>query len=455
MVFSFVSARLLQSELYGEIHYYLSIITLLSALMVFGIDNYLIKTLQFSNSKKEEMGKAYIFITIIGMAILPFYFRIASSYLDRLHGNNNLIFILFIISWVGALCSATYAFFQAINKYQIKILFSGVIPHILFLLVLLIHYLTDTIDIFTSFYLLYYLLFYGAIGIPLMICLFKLPKLLYDFNSLKSIFFMAMAWILYNLTNPIASIIIGETYESFKIVGIFSISNQLLSVSGLATSVISSISLPVYAKIAKTKNMNSLYNYYQSFVRITMYISIPFYSAFIVESENLLNWFGSSYTGHNLILILLTISMIIENITGPCGNVLLMGGLEKQNFIASIFKFLSFLFIVAVLIKFTPYAAPIAAIVSALISNVIKLWHANKFVGKNLFGKNIILVFIVLSIISCTAFFGLSFISNKIIWTATNIIVGMSLIICFIRFTPFKQDVKFFTKGKEELSNNV
>ena len=372
-IFSILAAKFLGSNLYGQIQYYVSIVSFLSVFMLFGTDNYVIKNAQFEKKEQELASKSTLFVFLLSSLVLPIYFRIASSMLVKLNGDSILITIIFIFALLLTLSTLGCSFLQAKNKYQRKMLFSSFIPHAGLLILLLIHYLTNTMDKFASLYLIYYGIFYGTYGVYFLIKnLFPLSSFFKSYQ-LKSILFFGLTWIFYNLTTPISNIIIGEKYETFGIVGIFSLSSQLLTISGLATGVISQISNTTFAKLSKENDVNKIFANYERITRITIYISIPFYAAFIAEAGNIMSFFGDSYTGYNLILILLTISSLIECITGPCGSLLLMNGKEKENFFASFARFFIFLLLLFILINYTPYAAPISMIVSTTVANLLKL----------------------------------------------------------------------------------
>ena len=448
-IFSILAAKFLGSNQYGQIQYYVSIVSFLSVFMLFGTDNYVIKNAQFEKNKQDLASKSTLFVFLLSSLVLPIYFRIANSMLTKLNGNTFLITIIFVFALLLTLSTLGCSFLQAKNKYQTKLLFSSFIPHAGLLILLLVHYVTNTMDKFASFYLVYYGVLYGAYGVFFFIKNFFPISSFFKLDQLKSILFFGLTWIFYNLTTPISNIIIGEKYETFGIVGIFSLSSQLLTISGLATGIISQISNTTFAKLSKEKDVNKIFANYERITRITIYISIPFYAAFIAEADNIMNFFGDSYTGYNLILILLTISSLIECITGPCGSLLLMNGKEKENFFASFARCFVFLLLLFTLINYTIYAAPISMIISTTIANLLKLIFLYRYYHKNFFSRKIYLVVLVLFVVSFGIFFGLSFIKNPIIWAIVNGIVGISIIFGAIVLTPFKDDKKYFTKGKE------
>ncbi len=451
MIFSVLAARFLEAERYGEIHYYISIISLLSTLMLFGIDQYIIKNIQFCEDKKTFIGKAYILLFLIGSFVLPIYFKIGTELLTKLNGDTTLVLVIFFLSLLLCITNIIYAFFQGINHYERKLLFSSLLPHLLFLITLLIHYFTNTLDTFMDLYLLYYAIYYGGFGLIFFFKYFRLKasSLMFSRSELISILFIGLSYVLYNIQSPISNIIIGESYETFGVSGIYSISSQILTVAGLASGVASSISQTTISKLANEDNVEKIVSFYESYTRIAIYIAAPFYIAFIVEAQNLMAFFGESYLGHNAIIVLLSISSLINQVTGPCGTLLLLGGQEKRNFIASIVTLCTFLLIVAVLINYTIYAAPIASVISGIVGNGLKLFFLHKRYKRFFMSWRIVVPFIVICLICSGAFFLVSLISNTIIWLIVNCVVGLGIIIGCIALTPFKQDKKFFTRNKE------
>ncbi len=418
--------------------------------MIFGSDNFLIKNLQFTDNENNLSSKVFTFSSLLSFIILPIYFIIAYFLLTRLEKDIWLIFLVFIIAFFNMLSGIAGAIFQAKSKYEIKVIFSSFCPHLLFLIAFLIHLASNSLDIFVNLYLYYYLAFYGIFGLVVLILFFRPKSLFLTKQQIKSIILFGLTYALYTVTTPIANILIGEKYSDFGIVGIFSISTKILTISAIATGVLSNISNTVYAKLSKEQDNEKLFNYYQTFTRLTIYLAVPFYMAFIFEAHNILAFFGDSYLGNDCILILLTISSLIETITGPCGSVLLMGGKEKENLIASIVRFGVYIALIAILINFTVLAAPIASIVSCVISNFLKLFFLYRYQKRIYISKSIIFTFLIVGIISAGCFFGLSFITIKSLWLVLNCVVGLGLIIGFILLTPYKSDKKFFINNKEK-----
>ena len=131
-----------------------------------------------------------------------------------------------------------------------------------------------------------------------------------------------------------------------------------------------------------------------------------------------------------------------------------MGGKERENLYTAIAKFVVYIGLLAILINYTVYAAPIAAIAGTFVANVLKLFFLWKMEGRNYFNLKLILPWIALCAICFACFYPISFISNVYIWAVVNCVVGLGLILTFLFLTPFKADRKFLFRSKEELLND-
>lgn len=454
-LFSFLTARYLGSEKFGQINYYISIANILTTFITFGLDNYIIKNIQFYGDKRAILSKVISFRFLPMMLTLPIYFLIAYFLLTSFNQDAYIIIIVFVLAILLSTIGILKGFFTGQSKNQLSTLLSGILPHIVMIIVFCCHLVTNTLDIFLEYYIIYYAISFAIIVIPFL-CIFlrhyKLSSILFTKSELLTILMFFLTWVCYNMTNSISNVVIGETYEIFGVVGIFSISNQVIKVAGLANGIIVNISYPVFSKLTKEDQKELLFKYYETVTRINIYISVPFYIAFSLEAQQLLRFFGESYTGYNLILILLSVSALVECVTGPSGSILLMGGKEKENLTCSAIKFAVYIILLVVLIKYTVYAAPIASLAGTFLANIAKLLFLMKFQKRWFFGTHIIIPCLFTAAISSAAFYGLTFVDNQILWAILNCVVGLSLIIMFILFSPYKKDKYFFKNNKNELA---
>lgn len=448
-IFSFIVARQLESTKYGELQYYLSIISLLQVFMTFGSDTYLIKNLQFAKEKKGETTKIFIFSLIMSAITLPIYFVIAFFLLDKLEKNLVIIFCIYTASLLVNFATIICAIFVSKSKNYLSVFISGIFPHIVLLTLFLIHYFTNTLNLFLDWYLYYYISIYAIISIPFFIYNLKVIKFVLDKKTFITLMIFFLTTLTYSTTTPIANIFIGETYDKFNVVGIFSISAQCIKVARLSTGIITNMSKSSFAKLALDNDFQKLKKFYQSITRLCICISVPFFIAFIVESNKVLTFFGETYGGYGLILILLSVNAIIEEVTGPTGSILLMSGMEKENFFISVGKFILYILLLMILINFTIFAAPIAAIIASLFSNIAKIFIIFKQFHSLFFDKKVYLFLLAIALISALSFFGLNFIENKILWVISNCIVGLVLILGTIFLSPFKKDKEFLFMDKE------
>ena len=450
-LFSFLAARFLESDGYGEVQYYLSVASLCSVFIVFGSDNFVIKRIQFEDDKKAAMARMYVFLLATSVLTLPIYFVVAYFGLNQLGRDLGVIFLIFVLAVMMSFMSLLNGFFTGISKNQIRTVLSGIIPHLGMIVFFAIHYLTDTLDLFIQLYIVYSAAFSLFTIIPFVATHVGKTSLRFTKSEIIQLATFALIWVCYNTTTPIANVIIGEAYEKFNVVGIFAISSQLLTVASLANGIIINISYPVFSKYAKEGDHEKLFKFYQTVTRVNMSISVPFYIAFVCEAANLYRFFGESYSGYDLILILLSCNAMVECVTGPCGSVLLMGGKEKENLICSVVKFVFYVGLIAVIINFTVYAAPIAALVSTFFANALKLFFVGRAEHRNFFNLKLIIPLVVIAAICAACFYPISFVTNQIVWAIVNCVVGLGLICAFLFLTPFKADRKFLFRDKSTL----
>ena len=449
-VFSFLAARTLQADGYGEIQYYLSVSGLVALPITFGANNFVIKNVQFATDRKLFLSKIYVLLLLTSTITLPLYFMVAYFLLGRLHQDVLLIFIIFIMAEASSFSSIVVAALTGLNKNEIGTLLSSILPRVVFLTAFVIHYFTNSLDTFITMYMYYYIGLNVLVSVGYIVKNFKLKggEKLFTKSELMTMLAFFLTWVCYNATTPIANVIIGEKYQEFGVVGIYSVSAEILSVAAIVPNIVISISYPVFSKLTKEKKADAIQKYFETATRIMSYFGIPFFVAFAFEAHQLLSLFGDSYLGYEWILAFLSISSVIECSTGPTGSILLMGGKEKENLFASIIRFVVFIGLLVGLIQVTVYAAPIAMIVSTLIANIFKLLFVNRFFHRNFFTRRIVLPLLVDLTVCSACFFGLSFINNVVIWLVANCLVGGGLIAASVIFSPFKEDQNFFITKK-------
>jgi O-antigen/teichoic acid export membrane protein len=458
--FSFLAAKYLESERYGQIQYYVSIASIVSIFVTFGADNRIPKTIQFSADKKADVSRYFFLSSMIWVVGLPLYFVISYFALGKLEQNILLIFIVYIVALTSSFSSILCSYFTGISKYELKILLSGLVPHVCYIIIFLCHLLTNTLTLFVDYYLYYTIGIFAISIFPIACSLISKKKLKFTKKEIVSMLIFTAIFVAYNTQNEVSKVIIVEKFDGFKIVGIFSVSNQILSVSSLSSAITTNMSLPVFSKLAKENRIDDLFKYYQAVTRINIYLSVPFFVAFACESHSVLSFFGPSYTGYDLILVILSLGSFFNSIFGPCGSVLAMNGDELKVFWSAIGKFAVYVIVLSMMIFLAPfdvavYAAAAAAVSSALIANGMKLLFLCKRYHKNFFSKEILFPLIVVVVVCLACFWPLSLIQNRVLWLISNCIVGLVLIVGFIFVSPFKEDKLFFKGDKEAIINST
>ena len=448
-IFSMLCSYYLQATAYGEAQYYISIVSTLSTLMTFGSDSYLVKTVQFAEDKKYATSRVCLFNTIAGVLILPFYLVVAYLALNRLNGNIWLILTIYVAALTVSLLSLTKSYFIGQKKQQISTLLTGILPHIGFLIIFLCHYLTGTLDLFLDLYVVYYAVTILIVLIPWLakIATFRRPK--FQPSEVLSILFMGSAVAFQFLASPIGNIVSGELIST-AVVGIIGLSQQLMKIVQLLTTVVLSMSRPVFAKLAKETDKTKYRDYFQMVARVNMTFALPFYAAFAMECQQVLSLFGDSYVkdGYAPMLALISASSAIAVLVGAPGSVLLMSGHEKMNAASSLARLVSYIAVLAATVHFTPYASPIALLISQAIASLMNSFLVWKTQGLNFVSWKVFMPGIAMLGISLAAFYGLTYIQNTVLWLVLNCLLGGGLILLFYLCSPFK-DWKFFTEKGE------
>ena len=448
-VFSFLAAKFLESDRYGQVQYYVSIANIVLVFLLFGSRNRIIRGIQFAENKKAEISRYYILILITSAIILPFYFIIAYFLLNKLGQNILLISCIYVLAILLAFAELVYSFFIGLNHNELKPLFAGIYVHAFFLILFGVHYFTNSLQNFVDWYICYYIAGMLVFVVPALVISFRKTKFKFSKSELVSQLIFCATYICYNIKTTLGNVIVGEAYEGFSIVGIISISTQIIAAAGLVSGIITFMAMPVFSKLHAMGEQEKMFKMFDMVTRLTCYINIPFFMAFAVEAHGVLALFGESYMGYDLTMTLLSISALVDCLTGPCQSILIMSGNERYDLYAALAQFAAYLITIAVLLNVTVYAIPIASLVAMVIANVIKMILTSIKFHHNFFSWRVWLPALVIAVISFGAFFGLSFIDNWVLWLILNCIVGASLILGCIFLSPFQKDKHFLWARKD------
>lgn len=447
--FSFLVAKPLGPELYGQIEYYIGIISVTSILLAFGLPNFLNKETQFHSDKKKFFSNAVAIFSIISAIGIPIFLLIGYFLLGGLNKNIPLVFLIYIASICTSLSTLVASFYIGNKEPSKSIIFTTIIPHFVILVVSLVFLITKKEEL-PNYYLYISLLAY-LIGVaPCLIknvrrCKISMSKK--DMSLILSFYAITLTSSIYS---ELSKILQGEINKNFSTVGILGVSIKIISIVSIFLGVISKITMPEFARYAKEKNYDKMITYYQKVTRVNSYVVIPFLLAIGIQGKKVLGIFGDEYTAHMWIFIFLVASSFINHVTGPTGTMLLMSEHEKYEIFNGVLKLVLYL---AIGIPFGlnyVWGLPLAIFIADGLINFVKFFEVYHVTKKHPYTLKMVIQVLVLSAISSGVFFLLNLIDNFYVWIISNIVVGVVLILLFFILSPYKEDKEFVFKNHEE-----
>lgn len=435
----------LGKERYGEIQYFIGIITTFSAFSAFGIPNLLIRDAHLYENKKSFFTTCLLIAIGLNVIAFPIFFIICYFAFSGLNKNVFVIIPIIVCSITSSLLIITQYLYFSTGKKNIATFVGSIAFKLLVLVTSTILLLLHLEDALFKYFMYIYM---GGYLLVLLPPLFKnLNKDLVKLNKpqfLSALFFMIIAFCS-GTTTQIAKIFIGEAGEgSFGAVAVYSVSVQISTVISTFTLMISSLARPKFAEYYTNKDQDNLVKLYRSSLRLTLRLAIPIYIGIMVQQDSLFTLFGDGYVGYPLVFILLAIGYLISDICGPSSTLLAMGHEEKYETIANIVQFVIFFVIGITLVKILYYAVPLAILISYSVSTIIRViivkWKFKFFV----FDYKTIIEIVVISALSFLIFFLINLIPNLVIKIVVDCVVGVILLACLYLLPYFRKDKDYF-----------
>jgi O-antigen/teichoic acid export membrane protein len=460
---SLLIAKPLGSELYGTIQYYVGIIGSLATILPFGLIYVLTKKTQFQEDKKEFLTKHILLFNLLNAISIPIFVLIAYFGLSKLNKNLTVIILLFFSGYATAFDGLIGAYLLGTKRAALSTALKSFIPKmILFVLSICVLYLDGKLKL-VEFYIPIYLLSYGISCIPYSISLIKKTSFRFSKGELMDIGAFFLLSVTQGINTYLSRVMQGQ-YDAVQVSsgntsynGIYGLSLQIMALSTLFGSVITTISQPTFAFYSQQNDNKGLINSYRQVLRVNSYIGIPFGFALLIECKPVLSFFGNSYTSNESILffILVGTSTLLSNITGPDGTLLTYAGHQKLQIINGLVLVGSFLTVSSILFNFSIYGIPIAYLSSTFIVEILKIIEFKHFYKTLPIDKKTGLLLLAILAFCFAAFFPLSLISNKWVWLIANLVVGcVVILLCFV-LTPYKEDRLFFKRKQNQNENEI
>lgn len=378
-LFTLFVARNFGASVNGLIAISFSIFMMATMLGRLGIDINLVKYYSDENVIRADTGtffkmllKALVFSSLIGMSVYLLRDLIAI----KIFGKEQLIPYLKWISfaiplWVSTLLCAS--FFRAIRKNKTYAFLNNAGRFLVTLILVVGLYYFISKDELITIQAHFYALVCLAIGSFIAVLFYLKPiRIKSDYNSwkfLRESFPMMLSSAILVVLGWIDTFILG-IFESDDVVGIYSVSLKIATLTSFGLQAINSILAPKISAAYKQEDMITFKKLIRFSTRLNFLITLLLISVIIIFHLYILEFFGEEFLAGSIILLILCIGQVVNSLSGSVGVILQMTGHQT--------KFRNFVLIALITniilnLIFTPIYGAIAIAVSTVIS--MALWN--------------------------------------------------------------------------------
>ena len=384
LLLNFYIAKMFPIVVSGEFFWFFSLMIILSQVLSFGANDYILKKFSVSNVKDDIANDAGNTIKFI---ILCFFGLVLLFYLIYLYSEDEFYFLISIFMIgsgflvISNLCSYI---FQGCSNHEKSVYFLNIGPYIIGCILL---FLTEIKSLHTLSLMIICGIGLNAI-ISVVLCV-KSKLVVFDFriqyrfilNFIKDI---KWYWLICGssvLMNWGAIFYSGYILNEREV----SLLNVSLRISMLLNFLLITVNVLVAPKIAYLFNENRIKDL-QVLVSNTLsllyFLTVPCSLALIYFSKDLLFYVNENFEGEHNLLILLCVGQLFNVLTGPSGYLLSMTGQEK--IMANIYFINAIIFTTLVLCigwGLGIYGVAIAVIISMILFNLSIAFYVNYHVG--------------------------------------------------------------------------
>ena len=378
-LFTLFVARNFGASVNGLIAISFSIFMMATMLGRLGIDINLVKYYSDENVIRADTGtffkmllKALVFSSLIGVSVYLLRDLIAI----KIFGKEQLIPYLKWISfaiplWVSTLLCAS--FFRAIRKNKTYAFLNNAGRFLVTLILAVGLYYFISKDELITIQAHFYALVCLGIGSFIAVLFYLKPiRIKSDYNSwkfLRESFPMMLSSAILVVLGWIDTFILG-IFESDDVVGIYSVSLKIATLTSFGLQAINSILAPKISAAYKQEDMITFKKLIRFSTRLNFLITLLLISVIIIFHRYILEFFGEEFLAGSIILLILSIGQVVNSLSGSVGVILQMTGHQT--------KFRNFVLIALITniilnLIFTPIYGAIAIAVSTVIS--MALWN--------------------------------------------------------------------------------
>ena len=432
---NFFLAKVLGAGEFGRIQYLIALSNTSAQVMIFGLNNFLIKEAKNVDQDGQIFNKCFSLYLCIVIFTFPIFYFVLYNYASGLMNSWFLTIVVLIIGILIGSNSLIAAFFQGNGKYHLTIIFENLIPKAAMLFVSIMLLLIMKSQNFNALYLVFYIVVYFLATIPFIVINFRKINLKFKKEEIITIVFFFGITLTYSLGNNLTKVLQGGLYKNDVALAIISVSLSIVSLVKVFTGVLDSMVKPIFAKKKRENDFTGVIGMYRFDTRMNSYVIIPLYIFFCMHSNRFLSLFGTDFMTYPSILLIISLANCIGDITGPNGTMLAMTGKEKWELFNGILYFGFYLACTFIFSFDKVYGLSWALFVATVAVNVakyIEVWIFYKSPPLDI--KTIISLALIVFVNSIIIFL-LKFLSfDNFIWFLIGIGVGVVLVFfnCFV-----------------------
>ncbi len=344
---SILIARIVGASILGQVSLGLSVTTITSFFIMFGIDNAVLKNTSYYLGKgdnfsiQQSIHYAILISSIISLFFILLYFFFLKEYLLILFPNmSNIIIITDIFVFLIPFISLKKIFNGAITGLQAPqyVKFANKVFHpsvriIVFLLLIYFWGLLNSLIAATMFAIIMSTIF-------LIIVYrnrfernnFKISSHIIDYKKLYTfiLFSISLTFIpLFNIITQQGDLIVVGHFLSSQQTGVYAVVRRIGSLVTIPLAIFAPIVAATISKLFAKRDEDSIKKIYQFSTKWVFILSGVLFSTIMITADELLKIFGDDFKTGALALRIFAFGQLVNASVGPSGNVLIM--MEKTK----------------------------------------------------------------------------------------------------------------------------
>ncbi|MGY0391268.1 flippase [Bizionia sp. KMM 8389] len=390
-IWIFLTTNLFGAETYGFVSLGQMVISFGAMFFGLGIDTAIVKLgatkTHYSNSTLHsdflKKSLVLIFLSSLVFSILVYFFRdyIAENVFHNAKFSGYLFYIS-IFFFMFVLHKTTVSFLTVDGKFTKYGNFNFLFPNLLILLSVIGAYACNL----PGFYIILgFLISYGVFGIILLLSYFKIPSKINQSISYQSIIslstpMMISASFLF-ISNWTDTFMLG-TMVSKSELGVYNVAFKLATLALIIIASVNSVLAPKISKLYSENNIDGIKREVQKATKIITFVAFPLVLILILFRSQVLSLFGAEFVIGSKTLIIISIGMLFNAMSGSVAQVLNMTNNQKKfrNFslISALVNVVLNYFLIK---KYGIEGAAVASLISNIVLNTLSVIYIKRKFG--------------------------------------------------------------------------